>query len=95
MNEGDLNARKRRILFRAKHRGMKEMDLLLGRLADEVLGELDEAGVAAFERLLEVPDAVLLDWIAGAGAPPPEYDTALLERLRRYRFDTGSYGENL
>ena len=95
MADADLNARKRRILFRAKHRCMKEMDLLLGRLADEMLPGLDEAGVAAFERLLEVPDAVLMDWVAGAGTPPPEHDTELLARLKGYRFDTESYGENL
>ncbi len=95
MADADLNARKRRILFRAKHRGMKEMDLLLGRLADEMLETLDEEGVAQFERLLEVPDAELMDWIAGKGTPPPELDGELLARLRAYRFDTDSYGENL
>ncbi len=95
MADADLSARKRRILFRAKHRGMKEMDLLLGRLADELLEQLDADGVAQFEQLLDVPDAELMDWIAGAGAPPPELDGPLLARLRSYRFDTGSYGENL
>ncbi len=95
MNKSDLNARKRRILFRAKHRGMKEMDLLLGRLADEMLETLDQESVAQFERLLEVPDAELMDWIAGAGTPPPELDGELLARLRAYRFDADSYGENL
>ena len=95
MADADLNARKRRILFRAKHRGMKEMDLLLGRLADEMLEQLDADGVAEFERLLEVPDAELMNWIAGTGAPPPELDGELLVRLRSYRFDTDSYGENL
>ena len=95
MDENDLERRKRRILFRANHRGMKEMDLLLGRLADEVLESLDAEGVAQFERLLEVPDAELMDWIVGAGMPPPELDGPLLARLRSYRFDTDSYGENL
>ncbi len=95
MDEEELNRRKRRILFRAKHRGMKETDLLLGRLADEMLPDLDEAGVAAFERLLEVPDAVILDWVAGEATPPPEHDTELFERLRSYWFGPDSYGENL
>ena len=95
MSEADLNRRKRRILFRAKHRGMKETDLLLGRLADEVLPGLDEEGVAAFERLLAVPDAVILDWVAGEATPPPEHDTALLRHLKGYFFTPGSYGENL
>ena len=101
MPESDLNARKRRIRYRAVHRGMKEMDLLLGRLADDVLPGLDEAGVAAFELLLEVPDADLLSFVSGQQVALPErvldnaHARALLERLKGYRFFTGSYGENL
>ncbi len=101
VSSDELNARKRRILFRATHRGMKEMDLLLGALARDVLDELDAAGVAAFERLLEVPDADLLAWASGDDAAleaallEDEESRALLERLRGYGFVPGSYGENL
>jgi antitoxin CptB len=33
-----LDVRRRRILFRAWHRGMREMDLIMGRFADAVIG---------------------------------------------------------
>ena len=78
--------RKRRIRVRATHRGMKELDLLLGRLAEEVLDDLDDAGVAAFERLLEAPDGLLLEWIGGQATPPAEHDGPLLRRLKQYHF---------
>ena len=87
----DLDARKRRIRFRAGHRGMKELDILFGRLARETLDDLDAAGVAAFERLLRAADADVLAWIAGTAAPPLECDGPLLERLRGYRFSAGDY----
>ena len=101
MSSDDLQARKRRILYRANHRGMKETDLLLGRLAAEVVDGLDSEGVAAFERLLEVPDALLLAWVNGeevALEEVLEVDGAcerLLRRLKGFRFVPGSYGENL
>ena len=36
----ELDARQRRILFRSWHRGMREMDLLLGRFANAEIGNL-------------------------------------------------------
>ncbi len=88
----ELEARKRRIRFRAAHRGMKETDLLFGRLAAEVLDDLDEAGVAAFERLLDVPDVDVVAWVSGNAEVPREHAGPLVDRLLSYRFDTDSYG---
>ncbi len=93
MDETDLQARRRRIRFRATHRGMKETDILLGRLAREVLDELDEEGLAAFERLLEVPDADILAWVSGTQPVPPEHEGLLIERLRSYVFRPQDYRE--
>ncbi len=89
-----LALRKRAILWRARHRGMKETDILFGRLAEEVLEHLDETGVAAFEALLEVPDTEVVSWMSGASPVPEEYRGPLTDRLLSYRFDTDSYGEN-
>ncbi len=83
----DLALRKRRILFRANHRGMKETDLLFGRLAREVLDDLDEAGVAAFERLLDVPDQEIIAWISGQAPAPAACRGKLARRLAAMRFD--------
>jgi antitoxin CptB len=80
----DLDVRRRRILFRAWHRGLREMDILIGRFADAEIGTMTETDLEAFERLIEVPDRDLLGWITGEDETPANYDTALLRRLKAF-----------
>jgi antitoxin CptB len=79
-----LDARRRRLLFRSWHRGIREMDLVMGRFADAHIAELSDAELDEYERLLELPDPELLDWVTGAIPAPPSHDTALFRRLRDY-----------
>src|ERR671937_1738739 len=60
-----LDARRRKLLFRCWHRGMREMDLIMGRFADATVEQLTEDEVAQFEQLMEVPDPEILAWITG------------------------------
>ncbi|WP_089175491.1 succinate dehydrogenase assembly factor 2 [Bosea sp. AS-1] len=83
-SSADLNPRRRKILFRAWHRGMREMDLIMGRFADEAIGGFSEAELDEFERLIEVPDRDLLGWITGEIALPENYDTELFQRLKAF-----------
>ena len=76
-----LDERRRRLLYRSWHRGMQEMDLIMGRFADAFIGELSESELTDFEQLGEVPDPDLYAWIAGDVPAPAEYDTALFRRL--------------
>src|SRR5262249_36240520 len=76
-----LDARRRKLLFGAWHRGMREMDLIMGRFADAWIEQLAAAELAEFEHLMEVPDRELLAWITGEADVPPNYDTALFRRL--------------
>ena len=85
----DLDARRRRIKFRAWHRGLREVDLLLGRFVDAKLGTLDESDIAAFEALLDVPDQELLGWLMGYGPPDLQHDTPLWQRLRTFHARAG------
>ena len=80
----DLDPRRRRVLFRSWHRGLREMDLIMGRFADAEIGSLSEAELAEFERLIEVPDADLFAWISGDAATPDNYDSALFRRLKAF-----------
>jgi antitoxin CptB len=80
----DLDVRRRRLRFRAWHRGTREMDLLLGRFADAEIAKIDEPSMASFEALLEVPDPDLYNWITGTEQTPALYDTPLLRRLRDF-----------
>lgn len=76
-----LDVRRRRLLYRAWHRGTREMDLIMGRFADQVIGELSEAELDDYERLSDLPDRELFSWITGEIPVPPNHDTAIFRRL--------------
>jgi antitoxin CptB len=82
LSSAGLDPRRRRILFRARRRGLHEMDLALGRFADAALPELSEAELGEFERWLDLPDPEILGWITGEAPVPREFDTPLFARLR-------------
>ena len=84
----DANAvRRRRLRFRAWHRGMREVDLLLGRFADAHVDGLGEDDLAAFEALLDVPDPVVLSWITGEAPVPSDMESPFLRRLIAFHGD--------
>ena len=79
-----LDERRRRLLYRAWHRGTREMDLIMGRFADTAIGSLSETDLKALENLDDVPDPDLYAWITGRTVPPADYDTPLMSRLRAF-----------
>ena len=68
-----LDARRRKLLFRAWRRGVREMDLIVGRFADAYIDKFDETALDDFERLIEVPNADLYAWVVGDEAAPAEH----------------------
>ena len=80
----DLDPRRRKILFRSWHRGMRENDLIMGGFADAHIGELSEAELDEFERLIEVLDRDLLSWITGEAEVPENYDTPVFRLLKAF-----------
>ena len=85
-----LDVRRRKLLFRSWHRGMREMDLVMGRFADVEISRLTEAELDEYERLVEVPDGELLVWITGEQEIPADYDGAVLRRLRAFHRKPGT-----
>ena len=79
-----MDERRRRLLFRAWHRGMREMDLVLGRFADSALAGLSDGELAEIERWLEIPDQQMFAYVLGTEPAPLELDTALFRRLRNF-----------
>jgi antitoxin CptB len=79
-----LDERRRKLLFRAWRRGVREMDLIVGRFADAHIEKFDDAGLDDFERLIEAPNAELYAWVIGAEDIPAPYDTAVLAKLREF-----------
>jgi antitoxin CptB len=79
-----LDERRRRLLFRAWRRGVREMDLIVGRFADAYIDKFDAAELDQFERLIEVPNAELYAWIVGNEAVPARHDTPVLRQLMAF-----------
>lgn len=77
-----LDPRRRKLLFRSWHRGMREVDLILGAFADARIDALTEAELDQYERLLETPDTMLFAWLTGQhpldDAPEPDLLKAIV-----------------
>jgi antitoxin CptB len=76
-----LDERRRKLLFRAWRRGVREMDLIVGRFADAHIGALDEPALEDFERMIELPNDRLYAWIVGAETVPQMHDSSVLRQL--------------
>jgi antitoxin CptB len=76
-----LDARRRKLLFRSWHRGIREMDLILGRFADARIAELGERELDDYDRLIGYPDPDLYLWVTGQAPVPADCDNALFASL--------------
>ena len=83
LSSAELDPRRRRILFRCWHRGIREMDLILGPFADTHLAGLSEPDLLTYDRLLEENDQDLMAWILGQSAPP-DWVVPLLGRITTF-----------
>jgi antitoxin CptB len=83
----DLDPRRKRILFRAWHRGIREMDLVFGQFADNELAGLAETDLDELETIMAEEDNDLVKWIVGEWPVPERYRTPLFKRIASYRPD--------
>jgi antitoxin CptB len=79
-----LDTRRRKLLFRAWRRGVREMDLIVGRFADAHIDKFDDAGLDDFERLIEAGNSELYAWVVGTQKAPAHFDTAVLAQLKAF-----------
>ncbi len=70
MNDTEKERRIKRLKYRANHRGIKEMDIILGRFANERLDTLAEGLLDDFEALMVEHDRDLLVWFTGEAQFP-------------------------
>jgi antitoxin CptB len=77
-----LDVRRRRLLFRATHRGTHETDLLVGGFVAARIHGLTPAEMDALEAVMELPDIDLADWLTGRMPVPDEVASPMLLRMR-------------
>jgi antitoxin CptB len=76
-----LDPRLKRLLYRANHRGMRELDMLIGQFAEARVPTMTDAEASVFEALLEVQEPDLMAWITGTAAVPAEHDTPIFREM--------------
>ncbi len=84
--------RRKRIVFRSMHRGIREMDIVIGTYVREHIDAADSAQLDEMERILEIPDQDLLAWLTGARPVPEEQTSTMLEEILAIRFDETFFG---
>ncbi len=80
-----LEASRRRVRYRASHRGTKELDLILGGFADERAMDFDSEMVARFEALLNFEEMQLQGWLIGGETIPDEADAQLIGQIIQFQ----------
>jgi antitoxin CptB len=77
----DIAMRRKKLRYRAWHRGTKEMDLILGPFADANVDRFDTAQLDRLEALMDEEDPPLLTWVMGQAEPPPNVDRVFLAEV--------------
>jgi antitoxin CptB len=79
--QGELDPRRKRLIFRSGHRGVREMDLILEPFAKAYVADLTGDELDQYESLLEIPDADLFYWITGEKSVPDAFLTSVLTKV--------------
>ncbi|GAA6179154.1 MULTISPECIES: succinate dehydrogenase assembly factor 2 [unclassified Shimia] len=72
--------RLKRMTMRSMRRGIKEMDIILKRFAEENLEAMDGEMLDLYDALLHENDQDLYQWVTGQ-KPAPEAYVALISRI--------------
>ncbi len=80
----DFSDRQKRLIYRAHHRGTKELDWLLGKYVDEKVDTMDEAGIDHFDKLMSLPEPMIEGWLMGRDEDiAPEF-AEIVSEIQKY-----------
>lgn len=67
----NIENKRRRLIFRSAHRGIKEMDIILGTFANNNVADFTEEELKEFDTILSNNDPDLYNWLTEK-EPAPE-----------------------
>ena len=77
--------KKKKLLYRLKYRGIKELDILFERFSSKYFHNINEEDLEELNSLLEVPDQDLLDFILNKKEPPSNLKNKTFYRLQSFK----------
>ena len=73
--------KKKKILYRLKYRGIKELDLLFEKFSSKYFNDINNNDLEELEKLLDIPDQELLDIILKKKNIPDKLNNRTFKRL--------------
>ena len=72
---------KKKILHRAKYRGIKELDIIFEKFVNTYEYKLNDQEFKELEEILNLPDNLLLDIILKKEKVPANYDNLVMKKI--------------
>ena len=72
---------KKKILHRAKYRGIKELDIIFEKFVNTYKYKLNDREFKELEEILNLPDNLLLDIILKKEKVPANYDNPVMKKI--------------
>ncbi len=82
----DIERRRKRLRYSSWHRGMKEVDLILGRFADANLDTFNDRQLDQFEHILDHSDPDLYAWVCGRQPLPAGLRNNVMKLIINFKF---------
>jgi len=80
-----IETRRKRLLWRATHRGIREMDILVGGYAAAHIHAMGLADLDQLEAIIALPDQEMLAWATRQEKVPPQHQSAMLAAILEFR----------
>lgn len=87
LEKDNISIKRKKLIFRSWHRGTREIDLLLGRFADEILPNFDENQLDLYDRFLNNSDPDIYNWLTRVEPVPPSEDNQVTQLLMAFYKD--------
>lgn len=84
-NSQNLSVERKRLLWRATHRGIKEMDIIIGGFALAHLADMEASDLAEFTAIMDYADQEMLAWVTRQTEIPDDLQSPLLTRVLNFR----------
>ncbi|ABV85018.1 MULTISPECIES: FAD assembly factor SdhE [Rickettsia] len=83
MNKLNKNSLQKKLFYRSKNRGCREMDYILGSFAEKYLSLMDEKKLGSYSLILDQNDNDLYNWINNKSSAPSYLDAEIIDKLRK------------
>ncbi len=79
-----MDDRRKRLLYQATHRGMKEPDRIVGGFVALNIIRLSDLQLDCLDEILQQPDADILNWIYDRADLPDNIDTDVFKLIKNF-----------